>query len=357
MSTTTQTALPDAASPERLTEVLRKSPGLAHIRVADVVVESAQTTVLSEIMRLGLAYDGDAPGAPRSLVLKTGRADRRGNAHWDAGRQEVAFYDQVAAAKPCPQLLRCFDAAWDAETRAWHILLEDLSATHLVATAWPLPPNPEQCAQMLRARARLHAAWWDDPRLGASVGVLQDDSAIDAGLQQFDRSFAGFVDRFGHLLPAERRRLVERLIANGRRLHTHHRSHRNMTIVHGDSHVWNIFLPRDGGDDVRIFDWDCWRVDVAADDLAYMMALHWYPDRRQQMERALLDDYHVALTESGVTGYDRAALAEDYRLAVLWQATTPIGQAMSNIPPLIWWNNLERIFLAVDDLGCRDLLD
>jgi hypothetical protein len=27
-----------------------------------------------------------------------------------------------------------------------------------------------------------------------------------------------------------------------------------------------------------------------------------------------------------------------------------------NIPAVIWWNNLERILLAVDDLGCRDLL-
>jgi hypothetical protein len=24
---------------------------------------------------------------------------------------------------------------------------------------------------------------------------------------------------------------------------------------------------------------------------------------------------------------------------------------------VIWWNNLERIFMAVDDLGCRELLD
>jgi hypothetical protein len=26
------------------------------------------------------------------------------------------------------------------------------------------------------------------------------------------------------------------------------------------------------------------------------------------------------------------------------------------IPPWIWWNNLQRILLAVDDLGCRELL-
>jgi hypothetical protein len=28
-----------------------------------------------------------------------------------------------------------------------------------------------------------------------------------------------------------------------------------------------------------------------------------------------------------------------------------------NIPAVIWWNNLERIMLAVDDLDCRSLLN
>jgi hypothetical protein len=41
-------------------------------------------------------------------------------------------------------------------------------------------------------------------------------------------------------------------------------------------------LPRDGGDDVRIFDWDCWRIDGAAGDFACMLALHWHPDRTPQ---------------------------------------------------------------------------
>jgi len=65
--------------------------------------------------------------------------------------------------------------------------------------------------------------------------------------------------------------------------------------------------------------------------------------------------YHATLVAHGVT-YDRRALDDDYRLSVLWQITTPVWQAANNIPPVIWWNNLERILLAVDDLGCRDLL-
>ena len=74
------------------------------------------------------------------------------------------------------------------------------------------------------------------------------------------------------------------------------------------------------------------------------------------MERPLLDRYHAVLVAHGVHGYDRRALKDDYRLSVLWQITTPIFQAANNIPPVIWWNNLERILLAVDDLGCLDLL-
>jgi hypothetical protein len=116
-------------------------------------------------------------------------------------------------------------------------------------------------------------------------------------------------------------------------------------------------LPRDGGNDVRFFDWDAWRIGIGAADLAYMMAVHWYPDRRARFERLLLDRYHATLGSHGVVGYDRHTLDDDYRLSVLWQITTPVFQWAYNIPPVIWWNNLERVLLAVDDLGCRDLLN
>ena len=62
------------------------------------------------------------------------------------------------------------------------------------------------------------------------------------------------------------------------------------------------------------------------------------------------------LLAHGVAGYDRPALQDDYRLSVLWQIMTPVWQHAIGIPPVIWWNNLERIHLAVDDLDCRGLL-
>jgi thiamine kinase-like enzyme len=249
---------------------------------------------------------------------------------------------------------RCFDAVWNEGTKDWHLLLEDLSDSHFNLTYWPMPPTRPQSEAIIAARARFHAAWWDDPRLGTSTGTWL--APHDPQMHRFAEEFARFADRVGDRLPAERRAIYERLIEEGHRLNARYHTHRNMTLLHGDAHVWNVFLPRDGGDDVRLIDWDGWRVDVATDDLAYMMALHWFPDHRRRYERHLLGHYHANLLANGVTGYDRQALDDDYRLSVLWQIATPVWQAANNIPSGIWWHHLERIFLAIDDLGCRDLL-
>jgi len=350
----TSDPLPAAAEPARLTAVLRDAGVLGDGRVRDVAVESARNTILSRIVRLRVAYDGEAAQAPRALVFKTGLPDWM-TAEWNGGRKEVAFYREIATVMPTQLTPRCFDAQWDSETHAWHLLLEDLTETHQIATNWPIPPKAADAERIVVARARFHAAWWDDPRLGTSIGTWEDPA--DPQLAIFATEFARFADRMGDRLSPERRKIYERLIAEGKRLNARYHTHRNMTILHGDAHIWNIFLPRDAAsDDVRFFDWDGWRLDVATDDLAYMMALHWYPDHRRRHERALLDRYHAELMARGVAGYDRQALDDDYRLSALWQLAIPVWQAEHNIPPLVWWPHFERIFMTLDDLGCLDLL-
>jgi hypothetical protein len=347
-------APPRAVDAAHLTEALRRCGALPNGSVRSVVVENTRPTVLSRILRLRLTYDGTADG-PTSLILKTGLAGRTSIAV-HAGRREAAFYEGVAPATPPGLVPRCFEAAHDGDTPAWHLLLEDLTDTHKVVSQWPLPPTLAECEHLLDALARFHAAWWDEPRLGVSVGTWLDADAIERQTAQLAQRVTVFVDRLGDRLSAERRDLYTRLLDAAPRLYARYTARRHLTIVHGDAHVWNALLPRDGAGDVRLFDWDSWRIDAASDDLAYMMALHWYPERRRRMERHLLDHYHAVLLAGGVRDYDRRSLDDDYRLSVLWQITVPVWQATNDLPPAIWWSHLERIMLAVDDLDCRALL-
>jgi len=347
--------LPQEADAAALTGALRDVGVLREGRVVEARLESERKTILSSILRLRLVYDQPSPAAPQTVILKTGlpRTMDRG---WNGGRQEVAFYTEIAPALADGVVPGYFGGHWDNETGAWHLLLEDLTDSHVIASEWPLPPTRLQCETILAAHARLHATWWDAPGLGVSIGTWPNSETNKQNRLRLESSYKAFADRLGDLLPPARRDLYETFLGALPRLSERYRTHRHMTIVQGDSHVWNCFLPRDGGDDVRLFDWDWWRPHVAAMDLAYMMALHWYPDRRSRLERPLLDHYHSVLLANGVTFYDRHALDDDYRWSVLMQIVVPPMQAAIGVPPVVWWSHLERIMLAVDDLDCRALL-
>ena len=339
-----------------MTAALRRGGVLDAGAVREVKVLHQRDTVVSHIVRLGLRYVGECAGAPQSLILKMAHADFARTLA-DAGRHEVAYYTRVASQMPVGLVPRCFDGHFDEQSLSWYLLLEDLTDSHAVATQWPLPPTRDQAMAIVTTLARWHAAWWDHPDLGDTVGSWA--SAEDRA--QHMETFAGHYDRFADLLgdrlSEERRILYRRLIEHSARLSQRYQSRRHISIAHGDAHIWNFLLPRSGiADTVRIFDFDQWRINVPTSDLAYMMAMQWYPERRQALERALLNRYHETLIACGVGGYTRGALDQDYRLSVLWQITRPVWQWSINLPPLIWWNNLERVMMAVEDLGCEELL-
>jgi thiamine kinase-like enzyme len=350
-------ATPDAVSPEHLTDVLSGAGVLAGSRITSVAVESSRQMLVSTVMRLRLEVDGQVGAAPLGVFFKTRRADSPVTAE-AVGRAEVDFYSRVAPLTPAGLLPRCFEAVAGA-AGGWHLLLEDLSDLHDIVSQWPLPPTVEQCDRIIGAHARFHAFWWDHPGLGGSVGAFLDAGAFDRFLVEFPAQFAAFVDRLGDRMPLEHRRAYERMMAGASRLFDErYRPHRNLTFLHGDAHVWNALYPRDPGrDDVRLIDWDGWRIDVATDDLAYMMAIPWSPERRRRLERECLRRYHAAIGGAGVNGYDFGALWRDYRQSVLWQITTPVWQATHGIGPWIWWYNYERIMVAVEDLRCLEFLD
>jgi hypothetical protein len=138
---------------------------------------------------------------------------------------------------------RCFEAVDGTGITAWHLLLEDLTDTHFIATEWPLPPTLAQCEIIVRALAHFQGLWWDSPHLGASIGIWHDAEAIDRSQRIFAEKFARFTDRFGEFVPFERRELYERLLDQAPRLMARYLSHRHLTIIHGDAHSWNSFYP------------------------------------------------------------------------------------------------------------------
>ncbi len=239
-------------------------------RVRDVTVERSFNTVLSRIDRLRLSYDGDDTDAPGSIILQRPVVPERAATFWHAGRNEVAFYNTVGSAMSEHLVPRCYEAVSDADTKAWHLLLEDLTESHFVATTWPQPPTFAQCEQIVRSRARFHAAWWNDARLGVTIGAWQESTELDQQVQTLTRQLEKFTERQGDRLSPERRELYARLLDAAPRLQAsllfplQHDDRPGRTPMSGTSFCRKMR----NSDEALQFDWDSWRVDTASDDLA-----------------------------------------------------------------------------------------
>ena len=340
-------------TPQWLTGVLRRVGALQHGSVVDIATETRSTTFCT-VAHLRVTYSPETAG-PERLFLKFSLPQRPVSTP-ESGA-EVLFYRHVAPRTAGP-LVRCFDAVFSAEGGRLHVLLEDLSDTHFSEPPSQLPPTRHHCFAIVDAVATLHAAWWERPPWEVLGLHLPDQRVIDARIADVRRRIERFVDFLDDRLSPERCTTYRAVLEALPRLYRRLLQGRAYTVVHDDLHAGNVLYPRNPDvESVRLVDWQTWHIDLGPKDLAHMMALFWFPERRRRLEVPLLRRYHERLAANGVRGYSWSDCWADYRLCVLRKLFHPAWQWDTGHHPNIWWNHLERVWTAFDDLKCVELLD
>jgi thiamine kinase-like enzyme len=334
-----------------LTRVLRQSGVLKNGRVAEVSYESGETS-FSVIAHLRISYTRNSSG-PDRLFLKFSKPVHPVST--PEGGWETVFYKSVAPYTP--NVLRCYDAVFSAEQHKLHLLLEDVSDTHYSEPPSQLPPARRNCELIVQALADVHAAWWGRPPWDVIGWSLPDQVEVNRRIKDVGERVVRFTNFLGDRLSEERRGIYGEVLAALPDLYARLMLPTAYTVVHDDIHIGNILYPRNPDTDtVRIIDWQTWLIDLAPKDLAHMMAMFWFPEQRQALERPLLRQYHDRLCENGVIDYSWEQLWYDYRLCVIRKLFHPPWQWDTGHHPNIWWNHLERVMMAYDDLNCRELL-
>lgn len=343
-------------TPIWLTGTLRKNGYLARGRVVGVKRELWKNTELSIIVRLTVNYSSDAlPSLPSRLLLKYSKPNVSSKRAALLRQKENEFYTVIARAMTNSQAPKCYDSFYHPQLGKSHLLLEDLSETH-VQPKHPLPPSKHQAEEDVDCLATFHAYWWNDSRLGQSIGRIPTHEHLQKHARNLNKEVVNFMNFLGDRLSARRREIYERVLEFLPELQQRQRGG-NLTLTHGDAHCWNFLNPLNHhSDTTRIIDWEFWNVDVGANDLAYMIAVHWYPEMRSSFERELVERYYNILVSSGVGNYDWEDCWIDYRLSVVKNVFTPVLQWANGLNARIWWHNLERIMLAFIDLDCHELL-
>jgi hypothetical protein len=342
----------DQVTPGWLTDVLRTHGSLHRGSVTGVHIVGSFEPPPSLMTRLEVTYSADSPGLPSRLLLKIPKAERL-----PASNREVVFYRDIAPAMDPSPAVRCLDAAYDADTGAYHLLIEDTSETRR-AMPWPCPFYRAHAEGAIDALAKLHATYWDDPRVGVEFGDVLTPEHIRVEWATRSEQLPDFLGRLADWITPEWRSAYERVFdVFPEPLIDRIESGGHLTLIHGDTHAANFLVPHDPNSrDVRIIDWMTYHRSFGVRDVAYLMTKWWRPRVRRMMERDLVERYHARLVEHGVSEYDLDTCWRDYRLTVIETVLHTVAIPIPWDIAWLWYPAFEQTMSAFEDLDCMALL-
>ena len=274
---------------------------------------------IGELNRLSLQFERPAPGRPETLIAKLPTNDEmiRGLATlFGFYEREINFYQDVADEIET-RTPKCYFSAMDKDAGAYVLLLEDLAPMRCGDQLASCSLDEARLA--LSEIAKLHAGWWDSPRLAELDWLpgLDDPEMRQLLLAVYQQSWPTFASTFKDELPKELIDIGERFGQQFDRL-VDVLAQRPRTIAHTDFRLDNMFFGGAGGSGFALIDWQLVQRGPGTIDVAYFLAGNFPPEVRREHQEALLKHYHQALTTHGVAGYSYDQLWEDYRRSMLF---------------------------------------
>lgn len=345
-------------TPEWLTDLLHNQNIARNSEVTELRVILKKDLAYSTVARLAVQYSSDAKdiNAPASLFLKLSRTDSASTHTPVINEKEVEFYKMLAPEMSCPPLIRCYDAAYSAESGRSHILLDDLSDTHSQPEQ-NTAPSELQSRQAIEALATAHAYWWNSPKLGNGIGTIFSEKTLRGFIDDLESSVARFIEQVGDDLTSDQKNAYELMLASAERIWGRLTDPVDLTVTHGDAHWWNFLYP-DHPDrhSVHVFDWHLWHLDLGARDLAFLLALGGFAEPRPEIETEVLHAYHNKLMAGGVLNYSREQLRVDYRWSSIRNLNIPVIFWSQGKHETTWRTALRRAFDAYDRLRSYELI-
>ncbi|MEM9037430.1 MAG: phosphotransferase [Actinomycetota bacterium] len=356
---------PAAITATWLTDVLHASgvlPASGSVASIDRQPVGEGVGMLSEIEFLHLTFDGDATGAPDSVVVKFPTANEQNRAvaeQYNVYRREVRYFAELDPQNDAPGPAVHLSAMDD--DGHFVIVLENLSAYDLGDQV--VGATLEQTQAGIDLLVSLHSSFWgrmteeEHGWLPRASGSFHADNMYGGAQFGWDPMLATFGD---HVTPAVRD-MKDRFVATIRTLQAQLDTD-PVTLAHGDFRMDNLFFAADPSHHaMTVIDWQGPLRSRGMHDVAYLLSQSTQTEVRRAHERDLIQRYVDGLAAAGIDGYGFDEAWADYRCAVLylWCYAVVIAGTLdsANERGVAWMTEMiKRNVAAIEDLDCLQLL-
>lgn len=304
-----QLAHPTSANditPAYLTALMAQAvPGVTIAEISTVEAKTYGEQFVSTAGRVvvDVRYGVGSPAnLPTRLVIKVARGVDKILAPFY--ENEVNFYNRVRPELDV-ETPRSFGAGFDAESSDFAIVLEDLNLRGATFPNVLSPVSLDSVRSILSQQAKLHARFWENPRLRPGGDLAWTGSHVEGKVS--DLMMYGAEPLIQHEIDTVsfKREMVQRLRTTGPDLRNgtfalhRHQQTLPQTLVEGDMHIGNTYLLPDGSG--GLLDWQLTCRGHHMHDVSYLVTSSLSVEDRRNHEKDLVRFYLDRLAAEGVT--------------------------------------------------------
>lgn len=233
---------------------------------------------------------------------------------------EVRFYRDIRPflAMETPQI---YAADFDKDSGQFGLIMEDLSLRNVVFPNATTDISLEQIKGLLRTLADLHTQFWQSPRLLTDLAWIA--TPLAGGMSDIFQQYGYELVKDQVSKHPFKQDLIAPLnlsldtMAGKLKAFQLEALQQPQTLLHGDTHIANTYLPPNG--DGGLFDWQLLCRGNWAHDVSYVITTGLSIAMRRQHERELLAYYCELLRAKNVqTVPDTDTAWYLYRKSIMW---------------------------------------
>jgi Ecdysteroid kinase-like family len=257
-------------------------------------------------------------GIPSQVMLKTMLLTP--HAPPEMYENEVRFYRDIRPflAMETPQI---YAADFDKDSGQFGLIMEDLSLRNVVFPNATTDISLEQIKGLLRTLADLHTQFWQSPRLLTDLAWIA--TPLAGGMSDIFQQYGYELVKDQVSKHTFKQDLIAPLnlsldtMAGKLKAFQLEALQQPQTLLHGDTHIANTYLPPNG--DGGLFDWQLLCRGNWAHDVSYVITTGLSIAMRRQHERELLAYYCELLRAKNVQTVPDADTAWYlYRKSIMW---------------------------------------
>ena len=281
-----------------LNDALDGWPEIASVSHLDI---GEGTGIFGQISRLELAYSGDAPSSPTTMIVKMACLEPENLAIANAlgiYERELRFYEELASTLPF-RVPTSYHARRGDDGR-FVLIIEDLAGDFVVGDQ-VVGATPEQAEAIVRALVPFHVRWWEHPELedmdwlpvpNAPEYLAAVPGIYRAGLPVLEAEWA---DRISAPALAAARAVEPAFEELMDRTSTGPR-----TVIHTDTRLDNVLFAADDSNEVAVIDFQLALRGRGVADIAYLIGTSMTIDDGKAHWERLLRTWHEGVTAAGI---------------------------------------------------------